>query len=161
MFRLVVSFAIAMIPLMVSAESSPESSPEAEISESCPVTLPNSQTPELQDPEMAWFGDDGLYSVVSESGVRQVLLSSADEEGGWDKYIFSRDEPGGELELEGKLLSDADAQLKFDIPEGYGLTGVQVVMIWFPTEGCWQIDASAGDSSFTIVTYVEFVDEWD
>ena len=63
---------------------------------------------------------------------------------------------GKTLVIAGHRVDGAAAPLKADIPCCY--TGnFQIVALDFPTEGCWQVSASAGDRSLTFVTEVKAV----
>ena len=64
----------------------------------------------------------------------------------------------GALRIEGKRLDGHAPPLQADIPEGYGETGFQATGLIFPSEGCWQVTARAGQAELTIVTLVVKVD---
>jgi hypothetical protein len=72
---------------------------------------------------------------------------------GGEKVIWIRP-AGAELVVSGQRL-DADAPpLRADIPCCYP-TGFQVTGLYFPTEGCWEVVATAGDHELRFVTEVK------
>jgi hypothetical protein len=72
------------------------------------------------------------------------------EEG--NKVLWIRPQ-GTQLEIVGKRL-DSDAEpLKSRIPCCYP-TGFQPTRLFFPSPGCWQVTATAGDNKLTFITKV-------
>lgn len=60
----------------------------------------------------------------------------------------------GKLTITGRRL-DADApRLRASVPDGYGSTGFQASGVHFPTEGCWEVTGTVGDSALSFVTFV-------
>jgi hypothetical protein len=60
---------------------------------------------------------------------------------------------GTGLQISGHRLDDSTARVGADIPCCY-TTGFQIVALHFPTAGCWQVNARAGDHELTFVTQV-------
>lgn len=60
----------------------------------------------------------------------------------------------GRLTIKGRRLDASAPPLGASIPEGYGDIGFQSSALIFPTEGCWEVTASVGETSLTFVTRV-------
>ncbi len=65
----------------------------------------------------------------------------------------------GRLSIQGKRLDRSSPPLRADIPEGYRDTGFQATALIFPTEGCWEVTGSVGESVLTFVTRVVRLNE--
>lgn len=60
---------------------------------------------------------------------------------------------GTELAISGRRLDASAPPVEAHIPCCYR-TGFQIVGLFFPTEGCWEVTAKAGDSELRFVTQV-------
>jgi len=61
---------------------------------------------------------------------------------------------GTNLKVAGRRLDGDDAEeLRVDIPCCYP-TGFQASRVYFPTSGCWEVTAMAGDSELRFVTKI-------
>lgn len=136
-------------------------SPESVGQSECQVSLPNGVNPEFVAPSEGWFGEHGMYTGVTDDGTYQVLREHSSRGGGWNKRVWVRDPPGGNLTVDMKYLGDAELSSSpiVDIPQGYGLEGVQATVTWFPVEGCWEITGSTETSSVTIRVWVIFIED--
>jgi hypothetical protein len=148
LFVLVLVFAISCTP------SNPSS---------CPVTAPNGNTPPNEQPSNFNHGNGKIWTVLWPGGV--VIF----EKGGPGeirsdgslvmKFPWWRGEGVvGALQIEGKRLDGEAPPLQAEIPQGYGDAGFQASGLGFPSEGCWQVTARAGEAELTIVTQVVKVD---
>ena len=59
----------------------------------------------------------------------------------------------GKLKIHGKRLDAAAPPLRSELSD-YGDTGFQPSQVIFPTEGCWQVTGTVGDSTVTFITRV-------
>jgi hypothetical protein len=60
----------------------------------------------------------------------------------------------GSLLITGRRLDAAAPPLRADIPSGYGDIGFQSTALTFPTEGCWEVTGTVGNTELTFVTLV-------
>lgn len=60
---------------------------------------------------------------------------------------------GTELAISGRRLDASAPPVEAHIPCCYR-TGFQIVGLFFPTEGCWEVTAKAGDSELRFITQV-------
>lgn len=125
----------------------------------CPLTAPNGSTPPGEQASEMYHGNGKIWTVLWPDGA--VLF----EPGGPGemrpdgslamKFPWWRGEgASGALQIEGVRLDGEAPPLQAEIPEGYGETGLQASALVFPTEGCWQVTARAGEAELTIVTRV-------
>ena len=157
------------IPLPSPALPTPTSSPSpVPLSDaamaSCPVTLPNGST---TFPGYGGTAPGATVGVNHGNGALWTYLW-ADA-----KVIYRPGGPGimhpdgslqmklpwwraveGQLTIEGRRLDGPAPPLRANIPEGYRPTGFQATGIIFPTEGCWEVTAKAGEASLTFVVLV-------
>ena len=61
---------------------------------------------------------------------------------------------GTKLAISGRRLDAGGSPVEAYVPCCYP-TGFQIVSLHFPTAGCWQVDARAGDSKLQFVTRVK------
>ena len=117
----------------------------------CPVTPTVIDTPP-DDPNADPFGS-GPWFVNADKTIWArpgPEYWTAGESG--NKVIWIRP-AGTKLEVSGHRL-DADApELEVWIPDGY-LTGFQVTGMTFPTPGCWEVTATAGESELKFVVEI-------
>ncbi len=59
----------------------------------------------------------------------------------------------GKLQIDGRRLDAVAPKIRVETNDDQ-TEGFQPVAIIFPTEGCWQITASVGSESLTVVQYV-------
>jgi len=60
----------------------------------------------------------------------------------------------GQLQITGHRLDAPAPALRAEIPDGYGPTGFQASGLYFPTDGCWQVEGRVGAAVLTFVTWV-------
>jgi hypothetical protein len=61
---------------------------------------------------------------------------------------------GAQLRISGRRLDASAPSVEAHIPGVY-TTGFQIVALLFPTEGCWEVTAAAGESELQFVTEVK------
>jgi hypothetical protein len=125
---------------------------------SCPVTEPAwikpPEDPAVLDPPAfgyyfvnedrsmwasAWWTDQEDYQLhVTEEGIKM----------GWFRPA------GVPLEITGQRIDAKAPPLHADIPATYP-TRFQATGIYFPTEGCWEVNAKVAESELTFVVWVE------
>jgi len=140
---------------MVPSAAPVSHAPPASESPTCPVTLPDGSH-RAGDP--AGLGDEGygngtLWVGLWPTGHIRATNDNVNRRGEilmkipWDRGVRGR------LKVTGRRL-DADAPpLRADF-SNYGLTGFQPTTLIFPTEGCWEVTGTVGNSSLTFVTNV-------
>ena len=85
-----------------------------------------------------WHDQDENYLNAGEDGVKV----------GWFR-------PAGlDLEIMGSRIDGSAAALEADIPCCYP-TRFQATGVYFPTEGCWEVSASAGQSELIFTVWVD------
>jgi hypothetical protein len=60
----------------------------------------------------------------------------------------------GTLKIQGRRLDGPAPPLRAEVNDAYGLSGFQPSDIYFPTEGCWEVTGSVGQTKLTFVTLV-------
>ena len=131
--------------------SSPLAEPGTEATDSCPVTEAIRAVPP-RDPNADPFGSGPWYINADRTiwagwdAVRMV----AGPEGNKVLWIRPR---GTQLTVSGRRLDAEVPPPTASIPCCYP-TGFQASGLIFPTEGCWEISAKAGNSQLTFVTRV-------
>jgi len=119
----------------------------------CPVTAPNQSTPPGVSGRM-FFGRNGLWTLVWPHGFVLVPPDDVRSDGALGmKFPWWRG-PGvrGSLDITGEeIASRSPVQAR---TSGYGLTGFNASMIYFPSEGCYRVTGTADGASITFVTLV-------
>lgn len=85
-----------------------------------------------------WYGEAGYPLRTGEEGNKV----------GWFRPA------GAELIITGQRLDGEAAPLEAEIPCCYP-TRFQASGVYFPTEGCWEVNAKAAESELTFVVWVE------
>lgn len=117
----------------------------------CPVSDLINDTPP-KDPHADPFGDGPWYRNAD-----RTIWAGSPGDTGWragagEKVIWIRPE-GTELHISGRRLDVEGPPLHADIPDGY-FTGFQVTGLTFPTQGCWEVRATAGTNELRFVTKI-------
>lgn len=113
--------------------------------ESCPATMPTTDLP--PEPNTAswssvWYrSDDG--ELWADAG-RRIADGTK---------VLWRKPSGSTLTVSGHRLDGDAPPLEAEIPDGYP-GAYQASGLIFPTGGCWEVEARAGDSTLTFVNYV-------
>lgn len=117
----------------------------------CPVTATQMGEPP-KDPNSSPFGY-GPWFINAD----QTMWA------GWDPAAWTASPDGNKtvwirpqgtaLKITGTRLDGDSAPLKADIPCCYP-TGFQIVGLYFPTAGCWQVTATSGDSQLQFTLQV-------
>lgn len=130
--------------------------PQAE----CPVTAPNGSLPPGEQAASAdYLGNGRLWTVLWPEG-EVVFETGGPGEIRPDgslamKFPFWRGEGVvGELRIDGERLDGEAPAMIGEISEGYGESGFQATALVFPSAGCWQVNARAGDDVLTFTTQV-------
>ena len=141
-------FVIFLFPYLLSSCS---------VLSSCPVTEPNWVLPP-DDPAVGNPPSYGYYFVDEDRSiwasawwfglVENYLVPGEGLKTGWFR-------PAGEmLEITGQRLDRDAPALEASIPCCYP-TSFQATGLTFPTPGCWEVTAHAGDSFLTFVVEVD------
>ncbi len=124
----------------------PNPQPKTESSPRCNVTKPIWEPPKLKvvklgyrdwivnDHRTIWFPYDKWVS--GDNGNKVVLIRPA----------------GTKIIVSGRRLESTVPPLK--ATDDHSSSGFTVLGIYFPTEGCWEVNAKAGDSQIKFVTQV-------
>ena len=120
------------------------------------VTAPNGNIPpgQADNPganEAPYHGDGRLWTVLPRDGIAHEARrrdGSVAVKFPWWRAVRGR------LGITGRRIDNPAAPLRANVLEGYGLTGFQATGIVFPTPGCWEVAAAAGDSRLRFVVLV-------
>jgi hypothetical protein len=136
---------------------------QAAVVGSCPVTQPNGNTPPSEDFEPRRHGNGELWTALWPEGT--VLIGSdgpgnIHEDGSLEINFpwWRGPDLQGALEVSGTKLDGQGETLQVKVIADPNEDGFQASTLVFPSEGCWQITATVGDASLTIVTYVAVMD---
>lgn len=134
------------------------SSPQSNLASVCPVTEPTWAKPP-EDPAVSGSPGYGYY-YVNEDGSMWASAWWAEAEGyrlraGKEgiKVGWFRPE-GATLEIGGRRLDGQASALNAQVPCCYP-TRFQATGLVFPAEGCWEITASAAESTLSFIVRVE------
>jgi hypothetical protein len=134
---------------LLSGSGVASSTPRSVQSDHCPVTNTVEDTPP-KDPTVTPF-PFGAYHVNADQSI--WLKSRRWFAGRHDKGIWVRPR-GTQLKVVGRRLDGEAPPLRVRIPCCYP-SGFQVTGMTFPTEGCWEVQATAGDKAIRFVIIVE------
>jgi hypothetical protein len=131
----------------------------ATVAPTCQPTLPNGSTPPGEAPSANYHGNGRLWTALWPDGVVRFEADgpgSVMSDGSMAmKFPWWRGEGVvGPLKVEGRRLDGEAPPLGAQIPDGYGDTGFQASALIFPTEGCWEVTAHAGDAELTFIARV-------
>lgn len=141
----------------------------------CPVTVPNGSPPPGEDARPGDHGNGEIWTALWPDGAVLMRPEDTRADGSMGmKWPWWRAVPG-QLTISGRRLDGNAPAAWAETPGGrrldpatpkpglrYGESppGFQAVGLFFPTEGCWEITARAGDASLTFVTRVVRVEHW-
>jgi len=126
----------------------------------CPVTLPGHTGPPgaARQELFGWgssYGNGKLWvGGLWPHGVIAARRGFIDRHGrvgmkfGWWRRV------PGHLHIAGRRLDAPAPRLLANVPSGYGATGFQSSGVIFPTEGCWEVTGTVGQSTLSFVTFV-------
>jgi hypothetical protein len=126
---------------------------------SCPITKPDW----IKPPEDAAIPDSPVFGYYFANEDRSISASAWWIEDQEDYQLHVTEEglkigwfrpAGAPLEITGQRLDGQAPPLRADIPGVYP-TRFQATGIYFPTEGCWEVNAKAEESELTFVIWVE------
>ncbi len=131
---------------------------ENKSAEACPLTEPAW----IKPPEDTAVSDAPVFGYYYVNEDRSILASAwwteteayhlrASEEGlkvGWFRPA------GADLQITGRRLDGQAPPLEAEVPCCYP-TRFQATGLIFPTEGCWEVNAKAAESTLTFVVTVE------
>lgn len=146
------------------SSSAPSEAPAASLSgltladaASCPVTEPRPAPDNVGN----LFGEDAAFGTadlwVGGLGEKGIILADdrfVEADGsigwklGWWRFV------AGTLTITGRRLDAGAPPLRGVAGDGYGSTGFQASGVYFPTEGCWEVTGTVGDSNLTFITFV-------
>jgi hypothetical protein len=131
--------------------AAPAATVETRSAGDCPVTPPIKDQPP-DDPNADSFGLAYWYINADRTLWAGPLPEGQSWRAGDEKVIWIRPQ-GTQLVITGHRLDAEVPPLHADIPCCYN-TGFQVTGLIFPTEGCWEVSAKAGDNKLHFVTKV-------
>ena len=152
--RFIALLVIAMLPAVpAAAQFNPGSW--------CPAT------PLITDSAPAESGADPIVAANWYINADRSIWAGPVPSGGWPAggVVYQGTRPvkgqktywvrpaGQQLVISGRRLDAAAPPLEAHVPCCY-TSGFQIVALHFPTEGCWEVSASAGDSELRFVTLV-------
>jgi hypothetical protein len=125
----------------------------------CPTTLPNGRTPPGEIATQSHHGNEELFTVLWPEGEIEFHPSGPGEireDGSLAmKFPWWRGEGiHGPIEVSGTRLDRRGDGVTAEMPSGYGDTGFQASALVFPSEGCWEVTARAGEAELTFVVDV-------
>ncbi len=124
--------------------------PTGATSDGCPITTPVfDEAPD--DPNADPFGSGPWFINEDRTIWAGPYPWVAGSQG--NKALWIRP-AGTELSVTGRRLDGDAPPLTAEIPCCY-TTGFQVTGLYFPTGGCWEVTATAGDSKLQFVTMVK------
>ncbi len=116
----------------------------------CPVT-PTIFAEPPDDPNADPFGSGPWIINAAHTMWVSLVGWTAGPDG--NKVLWLRP-AGTQLEVTGQRLDGDSEPLEADIPDGY-YTDFQVLGLMFPTAGCWQISATAGENRQEFVVLIQ------
>jgi hypothetical protein len=144
--------------LLLPAACTSVSAEEASTRDSCPLTEPvwieHPEDSAVQNPPAF-----GYYYVNEDLSIWASARWSEDEEyplragGNGNKMGWFRP-AGRELTISGHRLDGDAPPLEAHVPCCYP-TRFQASGVYFPTEGCWEVNAKATESELTFIVWVE------
>ena len=125
----------------------------------CPVSEPNGSTPPGEPASEMFHGENGLWTALWPDGLVAFAPDGPGEirsDGSLAmKFPWWRAEGvEGDLRISGRRLHGQAQSLAAEIPPGYGQRGFQASTLVFPSEGCWEVMAQAGQARLSFVTEV-------
>ncbi|MGD2161790.1 MAG: hypothetical protein PVI81_07285 [Anaerolineales bacterium] len=125
----------------------------------CPTTRPNGSTPPGAITNELYHGNGELWTALWPDGMLTFSSEGPGEirsDGSLAmKFPWWRAEGvNGPIEVRGKRLDAPGSGVEIELPDGYGDTGFQASILTFPSEGCWQVSAYAGDAELRFVVEV-------
>lgn len=125
----------------------------------CPVTRPNGSTPPGEKSNPNYYGNGQLWTALWPDGVVRVTPRHVTKDGRLEmKFPWWRgSKVVGRLTISGYKVGRANSgpSLRASIPSGYGNVGFQASTLIFQSEGCWKVQAKAGSSQLSFITFVQ------
>ena len=143
-----------------SAPETPSPTPNLTLAdaEGCPVTQPSTAPPEIGDrlfgSRNAYGNDDLWVGGLPHDGILGMSQEDVDSDEdlgtklGWWRNVR------GHVEISGRRRDAPAPPLVGRGSDGFGTIGFQSSGIHFPTQGCWEITGSVGESELTFVMFV-------
>jgi hypothetical protein len=125
----------------------------------CQVTMGTTGPPQVPERVMfGWSSSHGderlLVGGLPPDGVIKPAPEQIQQDGSVStKFGWWRGAPG-ELRITGRRLDGTAPPLRAELPDGYGEQGFKPSGVYFPTEGCWEVTGTLGDTRLTFVTKV-------
>lgn len=125
----------------------------------CPVTTPNGSTPPGETASASYHGNGELWTALWLDGeivFRPDGPGEIRQDGSLAmKFPWWRGEGiHGPIEISGVRLDRRGSGVTAEMPSGYSDTGFQASALVFPSEGCWQVTAHAGEAQLQFVVEI-------
>ena len=141
----------ALTALVVSAGATPSTMQTPGFSNGVCTESPPVRERPPDDPNSSSFASPGGIWYANDSRTLWAWWMGHMSDGGY-KVLWVR--PGQALNVTGKRLDGTSAALKADIPSGY-FNSFQASGLYFPSAGCWQVDARAGGQTLRFVVHIQ------
>ncbi len=126
----------------------PPAPAEEPVAFACPIT-PSISAPAPDDPNADAFGN-GLWFINAD---RTVWFPADGWQVGGNKAVWIRP-AGTQGEITGRRLDGDAPPVSYTSPRGSYPTGFEVGGLTFPSNGCWEVTATAGESALTFVVEI-------
>jgi hypothetical protein len=126
----------------------------------CPVTLPNGESPPGEKPSETHHGNGRLWTVLSPQGTILARKEDVRPDGSIEiKFPWWAAGVYGDLTIRGRRLDATAPPIRATINPGWPETGFSGDAFWasfiiFPTEGCWEVTGTVEASRLTFVALV-------
>ena len=120
----------------------------------CPATIPNGEMPPGAEPRNGWHRQGDLWASLQLDGVYKMLGASVLPNGTYEWTMdWWRGAPGT-LAVSGRRVDGPAPALGAVAPDMPTDSGYQAAVLFFPTNGCWQVTGTLGKTSLTVTMLV-------
>ena len=128
--------------------------PAATPAATCPATIPNGEMPPGAEPRNGWHRQGDLWASLQLDGVYKMLGASVLPNGTYEWTMdWWRGAPGT-LAVSGRRVDGPAPALGAVAPDMPTDSGYQAAVLFFPTNGCWQVTGTLGKTSLTVTMLV-------